>query len=86
MTYEHAVPCQSPKFQYAVYSLVDGQGVAELESSFGDRWRAENIMTKSYSTWGMPETEFSLVDMRTGEVLMRHHAGKQKYGEVVRLS
>lgn len=59
-----------PKFRYAVFSRAPGK-VAELESSFAEKWQAEQLFKNQYSKWGMPETVFYLIDWETQELMQK---------------
>lgn len=64
-----------PLFNFAVFSKRDGQQVCELESSWEDRSKAENAFKNFYSTWGMTDTTFYLVDWENQVVLQQFKYG-----------
>ena len=61
-----------PRFQFAVLSVRKGQETADLESSFENQEQAEGIFNRQYSKWGMPDTNFYLVDWMFQNVLKSH--------------
>ena len=63
---------QTPKFPYAVLSVRKGQDVAELESSFWLQSKAEDMFSSQYSKWGLPDTNFYLVDWDKQTILKTH--------------
>ena len=61
-----------PKFNWAVYSLRKGEKHIELESSFGDEWKAQQMFDRQYSKWGLPNTNFYLVDWAARRAIRQH--------------